>query len=332
MIRTDREPSGGLCPGLAAVFRAEVLAARLEGGLRADRDLAALWRAIAGVQEACASAWLEDRPVSPADLLTRSFRRQMGDPERDRAALMATGLLRGLHSPGALEADTGAVLTRIWRLAGDRGARPFEAADHRAVAAALTRADSPILGAVAVAQLVRAATEARAPAAERLAFVAADHALRGSGRFMPGTVEPHALVAAPRGAWVVQPSLALVDNGFRLWSVTSPAALTDLIAGLVHTLERGLGALPMLRRWLAQMRAARRGEHGASRLPDLLDLLSSMPIVTGAAVADRLRITPRGAQKLIDRAVGQGVLVKITPRATYRAWAVPPLAAMIGRG
>ncbi|WP_163851377.1 helix-turn-helix domain-containing protein [Pseudooceanicola aestuarii] len=317
---------------LSELFRIEIVAARLEGALRADAALAALWRGQAAVQEACASAWLEDLPVTPADLLGRPFRDTMGDPDRDRAALAAAALLRGLHSPGALEGNTDIVLSRLWRLSVGEGAAPFDATDHAAIRVALQQADSPVQGALRVAHILNRATDGRAPSVERLGFVAADHALRGSGRFMQGAADPPDLIAAPRGMWVMQPALALVDNGFRLWSVTRPDTVAELIRGLAGTLDRGLGALPMLRRWLDRARAVGQGAHGASRLPDLAALLTTRPIVTGAVVAERLQITPRGAQKLIDQATERALLTKITPRRTYRAWAIPPFARMLGRG
>ncbi len=319
-------------PDLGAVFRIEILAARLEGALRADADLAALWRGQAGVREACASAWLEDLPVTPTDVLCRNFRDGLGDPDRDRSALAAASLLRVLHSPGPLEAEPDGVLSRLWALSVGEGGAPFGAEDHTAIRDALRSAQSPILGALAVARLVNRASEGRAPSAERLAFVAADHALRGSGRFMLGEGAPHDLIAAPRGAWVVQPALALTENGFRLWSVTRPERVADLLSGLSRTFQSGLGALPMLRRWLDHARAVKAAAHGAARLPDLIDLALLRPILNGASVTRHLKVTPRGAQKLIDQAVTHQLLVKITPRATYRAWAIEPVAQILGRG
>ena len=320
-------------PDLSQVFRAEVVAARLEGALRADPDLAASWRAAAAVQEACASAWLEDLPVSAEALLCRGFRGMLGDPDRDRAMIAATAMLRGLHSPGDLLADTGPVLERIWLLAAgaDKGTAPFDEEDQARVVQALRAAQSPILGAVAVARIVAQATEGRAPSAERLAFVAADHALRGSGRFMAGEAEPHELVAAPRGLWVVQPSVGLTDQGFRLWSVTNADRVGELLDGVARALDRSLGALALHRRWLDGLRARVAHVHGKSRLPDLAALLLTRPILTSGEVAERLSMSSRGALYLVERAEAEGLIAKITPRSTYRAWASVPLARMMGR-
>lgn len=320
-------------PDLSKVFRAEIVAARLEGALRADPDLAASWRAAAAVQEACASAWLEDLPVSAEALLCRGFRGMLGDPDRDRAMIAATAMLRGLHSPGDLLSDTGTVLDRIWLLAAgsDKGSSPFVAEDQTAVRGALNTAESPILGALAVAQIVAAATERRAPSAERLAFVAADHALRGSGRFMTGETEPHELVAAPRGVWVVQPSVGLTDQGFRLWSVSNPDRVAELLTGITRALDRALGAVALHRRWLTGLRERVADVHGKSRLPDLAKLLVTRPILTSGEVSDRLGMSPRGALYLVERAEAEGLIAKITPRSTYRAWASVPLARMMGR-
>ncbi|WP_158971618.1 helix-turn-helix domain-containing protein [Chachezhania sediminis] len=319
-------------PDLSTVFRAEILAARMEGALRADASLAAMWRGLASVQEACASTWLEDLPVSPVDLLGRPFRASLGDPDRDRAALAGAAMLRGLHSPGPLEEQTGTVLSRLWSLSAGEGPHPFMPQDYAEIRDAMAEAPSPLLGALAVARIVHVATEGNAPSVERLALVAADHAMRGSGRFMLGEAEPYDLVSAPRGAWVIQPSLALVDNGFRLWSVAHPGRVRDLLEGLTRTLDRGIAALPLLRRWLERSRDIRADAHGASRMPDLIGMLTLTPIVTGSAVARDLNITPRGAQKLIDQAESLELITKITPRRTYRAWATTPFARMLGRG
>ncbi|WP_263618248.1 helix-turn-helix domain-containing protein [Pseudooceanicola nanhaiensis] len=314
---------------MKAVFRAEICAARLEGALRADADLAAYWRGVAGVQEACASAWLEDLSIRPDQLLCRDFRDRVGDPDRDRAAASASAILRGLHAPGDLLSETEAVLARLWSLAAGPLAEPLQGCDRDAVRAALREAESPILGGLAVARIVAEASRGQAPAVERLAFVAADHALRGSGRFMLGEAPPHELVAAPRGRWVVQPALALVDNGFRLWSVTREDRIEELITGLTRSLERGLGSLPVLRRWLEELRRIRAAAHGASRMPDFLDLLLVRPILSAPTVVERLQVTPRGAQKLIEQAASHGMIANVTPRQTYRAWAAAPFARLL---
>lgn len=146
---------------------------------------------------------------------------------------------------------------------------------------------------------------------------------------MLGEVLPHTLITAPRGAWVMQPALALTDNGFRPWSVTRPERVADLVVGLTRTLESGLGALPMLRRWLSHARAVRAAAHGASGLPDLIDLVLIRPIAASASVAEHLKITLRGAQKLVNQAVTQQLLAKITPRSTYRAWAFLPASQLL---
>jgi hypothetical protein len=334
MADQERMDNGATIMSLADVYRAEILAARLEGALRADAELAMLWRAEAAVQEACASAWLEDLPVRPETLLVRDFRAEVGDPDQDRAALSAAGILRGLHSPGDLLHMTEEVMSRIWALSMREvtGDAPFTTADCARIQTALRDAESPILGAIAVAQLVSEFTEGQAPSVERLAFVAADHSLRGSGRFMLGEVEaPRHLIAAPRGNWVVQPSVALVDNGFRLWSVMRPERVADLVAGLTHSLERAVGSLALHRRFLDRARKLEASAHGSSKTPELMRLLMVQPIVSSGEVAARLDISPRGALKLIDRAVEDGVLVKVVGRNTYRAWATVPFARVLGR-
>ncbi|SHF83561.1 HTH DNA binding domain-containing protein [Loktanella atrilutea] len=316
-------------PDLQATLKAEILAARLEGALRADPDLAAIWRAEAAVQEACASAWLEDLPLRPEDLLCRAFRDEIGDPDRDRAAIAATAILRGLHSPGDLRDDTAVVMKRIWALGGDTGPSPFTPEHLDALRQDLRTAPGPILAGLAVAHRV-GLIAAGAPACARLAFVAADHALRGAGGFMIGDADPHDLVRAPRGAWVLQPSLALVDSGFRLWSVSRPDTVAALLAGLTHTLARAMGSLPMHRRWLNRARHARDTAHGSSHMPDLVRLLMIQPIIDTADLAKAAGITSRSALRLIDTATDTALIRKITYRNTYRAWATEPCAKLLG--
>lgn len=317
-------------PDLQATLKAEILAARLEGALRADPDLATIWRAEAAVQEACASAWLEDLPLRPEDLLCRAFRDELGDPDRDRAATAATAILRGLHSPGDLLNDTQAVMERIWALGGHHGPSPFTPAHHDALRQDLRTAQGPILAGLAVAHRVSLITAGSAPACARLAFVAADHALRGAGGVMIGDTDPHYLIRAPRGAWVLQPSLALVDSGFRLWSVDRPDTVAALLDGLTHTLARAMGSLPMHRRWLSRARHARDTAHGSSRMPDLVRLLMVQPIIDTADLAKAATITPRSALRLIDTATDTALIRKITYRNTYRAWATEPCAKLLG--
>lgn len=318
---------------LTDVFQAEVLAARLEGALRADTDLAMIWRAEAAVQEACASAWLEDLPLQPQTLLIRAFQTAVGDPDQDRAAQSGAAVLRGLHSPGDLLRDTKVVMARIWSLSAHDGAGrcPFTPDDDMRIVSALRNAASPILGAIEIAKLVNELTDAQAPSAERLSFVAADHALRGSGRFMMGEAHaPHTLIAAPRGAWVLQPSVAVVENGFRLWSITRPDALGHLVTGMTRSLERAIGSLALHRKFLHKLRRLDAEAHGASKTPDLLRLLLAQPIVSTGEVAAKLKLSSRGALKIIDRAVTDGILVKIVGRQTYRAWATAPFARILG--
>lgn len=315
-------------PPLAKIFRVEVKAARLEGALRADAKLAAMWRAEAAVVEACASAWIEDLPVTAEEVLCRTYE-GIGDPERDRAAVMAAAYLRVLHSPGDILHDPTA-LDRIWSLgARGQGACPFAEGDRQEVYAAIRQADSPIIGAITAAQIVHRITGGEGPAVERLVFVAVDHALRGSGRFMLGEVDPHDLVAAPRGQWVVQPSAALVDGGFRLWSLGSTDRIEELLIGLERKLDAAIGALSVYRRWLDRASDVAQHAHGASKLPLLVDHIALHPIVSTPEIARDLGITQRGALKLVDTAVEVGLLRLITPRASYRIWATEPFAQVL---
>lgn len=133
-----------------------------------------------------------------------------------------------------------------------------------------------------------------------------------------------------RGSWVLQPSVALVENGFRLWSVTRPETVAAIIHGLTRTLAEAMGSLPMHRRWLILARHARDTAHGSSHMPEFMRLLITQPIVDTADVAKAANITPRTALRLIDTATQQGLIRQITYRNTYRAWATLPCAKLLG--
>ncbi|MCA0922597.1 hypothetical protein LCM32_19690 [Pseudooceanicola nanhaiensis] len=64
-------------------------------------------------------------------------------------------------------------------------------------------------------------------------------------------------------------------------------------------------------------------------MPDFLDLLLVRPILSAPTVVERLQVTPRGAQKLIEQAASHGMIANVTPRQTYRAWAAAPFARLL---
>ncbi|VXC73948.1 conserved hypothetical protein [Bosea sp. 125] len=74
-------------------------------------------------------------------------------------------------------------------------------------------------------------------------------------------------------------------------------------------------------RWLAVRNILARkldGRRSTSRLPALLDLVLSRPVVSAGMIADELKVTPRAAQGL----VAELGLREATGRGSYRAWGI----------
>lgn len=332
-------------PRLEALLAVELRAARLEGLLAADPPLGRLWRAQTALGEACRSTSLEDIAVFEGDVIARPFESRATDPEAARGLGIATALLQVLARPGDLLRDGPAALQRAWQAgaAGEDPLRPDEGGpegppDFTALAARIAGAleDAPgvALGALAAAGLARELTGARAPMFERLVMVQADHSLRrGSMRKGQAASGEDAVDILPEmeGAWVLRPGAALSGSGFRIWAPLSPAGQGDLLAGLAADLDRGLGAVAPLRAWRARAWRAAEGRHGRSRLKDAVAWLEKAPIVTTRSLRDGAGLSDRGALYIIEEMAREGLVEPITGRRTWRAWAIPPVAALLRR-
>lgn len=323
---------------LERVLAIEVGAARIEGALLADPDLGRVWRAQAALTEACRTVGMEDINVVEGDLATRPLRATVDEGETARGVWLAGEALRVLLSPGDLKSDPDRVIGRCLRTGvrpeGSEGPMPeAEPELVTAIMAAIQDAPGPLIGALRAALILRTMTLSASPAAERLLFTCADHAVRDgrAGREMTDPLpEGLGLTAGPgEPRWVLLPATALSSGGFRAWSPGSTSGLSGLLDGMRDEVGRGLGALPTLRHWRDTAVAAGTGRHGRSRLRDLVRLLMSRPIVTAQIVADKLGITPRGALNLIGEAGEAGLLEELTRRRSYRAWAISPMASRI---
>jgi hypothetical protein len=323
---------------LERVLSIEVGAARIEGALLADPDLGRVWRAQAALTEACRSVGMEDINVLEGDLATRPLRVDVDEGETARGVWLAGETLRVLLSPGNLDKDPERAVARCLRSGvrpeGSEGPMPGAEPDLvAAITAAMRDAPGPLVGALRASLTLRTRTLSASPAAERLLFICADHAIRGgrAGRELTDPLpEGLGLTAGPgEPRWVLLPATALSTAGFRVWSPGSSSGLISLLDGLRDEVGRGLGALPTLRRWRDLALEMSGGRHGRSRVRDLAELLMSRPIVTGQIVADQLGVTPRGALNLIGEAEGAGLLEELTRRRTYRAWAISPMASRI---
>ncbi|MCA0922506.1 helix-turn-helix domain-containing protein [Pseudooceanicola nanhaiensis] len=310
----------------------ETRAARLQGAFAADPELGHAWRAQTALAEVTRSVTLEDIHVFEGDVVRHHTENRATTAEVARGTQAASDLLRVVSAPGDLYADPEAVLGRCWRAAVtiQRESDIDDSPDLAGIAAAIGgggAAVTPFLGALRAACLFRLGTMGRAPSAERLVFLAADHALRGAGegraRYDAGL---DGMLRRIEATWILTPSLALTQGRFRPWSPVSAAGMQDLAEGLLAELDRSVGMLPVLRRWRDGMRAAAGARHGKSRLRDLVELALSEPILTSGHVRDRLGVSPRAALYLMQEAEEIGLLALITPRRTYRVWAVPTLA------
>ncbi|WP_193219531.1 MULTISPECIES: RHE_PE00001 family protein [unclassified Bosea (in: a-proteobacteria)] len=90
------------------------------------------------------------------------------------------------------------------------------------------------------------------------------------------------------------------------------------LEAIAATAEAGLKSHD---RWLAVRNILARkldGRRSTSRLPALLDLVLSRPVVSAGMIADELKVTPRAAQGL----VAELGLREATGRGSYRAWGI----------
>ena len=67
-----------------------------------------------------------------------------------------------------------------------------------------------------------------------------------------------------------------------------------------------------------QMERRLRDRRASSKLPDLVELVLSRPIVSTGMIQDRLKVTKQGALNL----VGELSLREMTGRGRFRAWGV----------
>ncbi|WP_234631853.1 RHE_PE00001 family protein [Agrobacterium vitis] len=97
---------------------------------------------------------------------------------------------------------------------------------------------------------------------------------------------------------------------------------TQRLLAILEAFEKGaqLGLKEHDRLILARGNLERRaiGKRGSSKLPDLIDLVLSRPLVSAGLVAKYLEVTPQGALGLIR----QLPLRELTGRGRYRAWGI----------
>lgn len=314
------------------ILALESRAGRLEGAFAADLELGTMWRSQVALSEACRSVGLEDIFVLEGDVIHRSAENAATSAETARGVQAAQDLLRVMRAPGSLLSDPVAVIDRVWSASVSVTKLEAEfAMSHDDIATLVSRAVSdaptPFLGSLKAAIAFRSATGSRAPSADRLIFMCADHVLRnGETSIDRATSRPMGMLRMEAARWLLTPSLALSQDRFRAWSPVSRSGMEDLISGMDGEMSRALGALPILRRWRESSRAIAAGKHGKSRLRDLVDLAIGEPILTSGYVRDMLGVSDRTALYLMSEAEAAGILKLITPRRSHRIWAVPQMA------
>lgn len=323
---------------LEDILAIETGAGRIEGAFLADPELGYIWRAQTALTEACRSVSLEDILVRESDIATRPLRTNPDNFEAARGAWLAGELLRVILSPGDVLKDPERAVRRCLQ-AGLRPGGNEEEVDegdadlHLAIRSSLAGAPGPLVGSLRAALTLRMRTASLSPSAERLMMICADHSLREgrTGReitdILPEGLGLSAEPGEPR--WILLPATALSADGFRIWSPGSPQGLANLLTGLRREVGRGLGSLPVLRKWKREAQALCSGKRAGASVRDLVHLVSRRPILTGAGVSDALGVTPRTALNLLNEATEAGLLEELTRRRSYRAWAAIPMAQRI---
>ncbi len=94
--------------------------------------------------------------------------------------------------------------------------------------------------------------------------------------------------------------------------------LLAIAQGLLTAAEIGLKEHDRLALARQMMERKLAGRRTSSRLPDLIDLVMSQPLVTSGMVAETLDMTPQAARRI----VGELGLREMTGRGRFRAWGV----------
>lgn len=85
--------------------------------------------------------------------------------------------------------------------------------------------------------------------------------------------------------------------------------------------EAGLKDLMQLSQARRQMDIKLKGIRSNSKLPDLVDLFMSTPLVTVPVAAKTLKVSPQAVESML-KALGPALPREVTGRARYRAWGV----------
>ena len=126
------------------------------------------------------------------------------------------------------------------------------------------------------------------------------------------------------------PCLVGGAKAFRLKPALQPGDWTAVLASLQRAALSGLARLDMLERSYREAMRAIAGEYRVGKLPSLLALALSHPLLSPKAASSILGVTVAGASKLLERAVEAGLLVEVSKRRSWRQFLPPDLAAEFG--
>ncbi|MCZ0964346.1 helix-turn-helix domain-containing protein [Paracoccus benzoatiresistens] len=324
----------------ALLLRCEIVAARIDGILLANPDLAGLWRTEVALLEAAASVGLEGERISTAGMVMR-LTSNLAIEEESRTTEMALRMLSVLKRPGNIFNAPVETMRRIEAAASPVGQARDETdrLDDRELALVVDEgrrwAHFPILAGWRAAAVYAFRSRRESPAAERLVFMAVEGAARHLIGLSPvpsappqddGDAQAAILMRASAG-WILAPSVAMARNGLRIWSPLS--GIESFLDAASRALSQDLGQLGTLRHELSRLDKVVAGVSGRSRMGDLVALLSKQPVVNSAMVCDRLGVSRRTALALIEELEEASCLVNVTGRRSARFWALPSLASQM---
>ncbi len=292
--------------------------ARLDERLRTS-SLAEGWRSRTDYREAQAALWVDGILVAIEDLVLRDAGMDIRAPTPELSrAMVAYGLRRRIwrSSKDWANSEEGRA-TILGRL--DEAPRPREVDDWFAPKAdhadRLTEWTDFLAKIEGMSPLIRAALALdlwkRTDPSERSPW---------AGAMMIG--------AQIRAAGAATSFLPLVNIGLRESQINlrrnRESSATDRAVWILESFaigaDYGLAEHDLMALSRETLGTKLKDRRTSSRMPDFVELVMSMPIVTVPLVAAKLKISPQAAQVLIDEC---GTLLReVTGRKRYRAWSI----------
>lgn len=122
------------------------------------------------------------------------------------------------------------------------------------------------------------------------------------------------------------PCLVAGDPGQRFAQGPRPALLMRLLKQIARASEDGLVRLERLEATARRSAAAIAAQRRPGQLATLGRLALTCPCLAARTLAPQLGLTISGAGKLLERATRLGMMVNISARETWRAYATPDIA------